>query len=172
MNEDFLKHVDSLLKEVSFTIEERALKGASLAAERIGKAGEEKIREFVETRGLNRTWKKEYTSERSGRRRDGSGSARVDSGMMRDAIASKIDRSGDLVSVAMGWFNPDSDEEYPIQYQEFGFELDITGEFIPGMNSLEDTLIFIQENIWSLIEPNEILQFGPATTRGGGEAPF
>ena len=171
MDEKFMQNFDNYLKEISYTIQERTIGGVSVAAEKIGKAGEEKIREFIETRGLNKTWRKAYTSERSGKTRTSSGPGRIDSGQMRDAVKSKVDRSGDLVSIAMGWFNPDNDAEMPINFQEFGFEHE-NGEFIPGMNSLEDTLIFIQENIWSLIEPNEILQFGPATTRGGGEAPF
>lgn len=167
----FLKEIENRLKQIEYGIQETEKEGASRAAYKIGKAGEEKIREFVETRGLNKTWRKAYVSERSGKRRTGSGPGRIDSGQMRDAITSKVNRSGDLVSVAMGWFNPDSDQEYPINYQEFGFEHE-SGEFIPGMNSLEDTLIFIKENIWSLVEPNDIIRFGPDVTRGGSEAPF
>jgi len=169
--ENPFEQIDNLLKEISFTIQEKAVNGAALAGERISKAGEAKIREFVETRGLNRAWKKSYTSERSGKTRNASGPSRVDSGMMRDSINGDVSVSGDVVTIAMGWFNPESYDESPINFQELGFKLE-NGEEIEGMNSLEDTLIFIQENIWSLIEPNEILQFGPAMTRGGGEAPF
>jgi hypothetical protein len=65
----------------------------------------------------------------------GSGPGRIDSGEMRDAITSKSYRSGDLVSVAMGWFNPGSDQEYPINYQEVGLTHE-NGDFIEGMNSI------------------------------------
>jgi hypothetical protein len=167
----FLKHIEEKLAQIEYGIVETQKGGASSAAVKIGKAGEEKIREFVETRGLNKTWRKAYVSERSGKRRTGSGPGRIDSGQMRDAVTSKVSRSGDLVSVAMGWFNPDSDPEMPINFQEHGFVHE-NGEDIPGMNSLEDTLIFIKENIWSLVEPNDIVRFGPDRTRGGGEAPF
>jgi hypothetical protein len=53
-----------------------------------------------------------------------------------------------------------------------GFNTLENGEEIEGMNSLEDTLLFIKENIWSLIDKNDIIRFGPDVTRGGGEAPF
>jgi hypothetical protein len=168
---DFLKEIENRLKQIEYGIEETQKNGVSSAATKIGKAGEAKIREFVETRGLNKTWRRAYVSERSGKRRTGSGPGRIDSGKMRDAVTSKIDKSGDLVSVAMGWFNPDNDAEMPINFQEFGF-IHENGNDIPGMNSLEDTLIFIKENIWSLVEPNDIIRFGPDMTRGGAEAPF
>ena len=171
MDEGFLKEIENKLKQIEYGIQETQKNGVSSAATKIGKAGEAKIREFVESRGLNKTWRRAYVSERSGKRRTGSGPGRIDSGQMRDAITSKVSRSGDLTSVAMGWFNPNSDPEMPINFQEHGFVHE-NGDFIPGMNSLEDTLIFIKENIWSLVEPNDIIRFGPDVTRGGGEAPF
>jgi hypothetical protein len=171
MQDDFMKEFENRLKQIEYGIQETQKNGVSAAANKIGKIGETQIREFVETRGLNNVWRKPVVSERSGRTRDGSGPGRIDSGEMRDAITSKVSKSGDLTSVAMGWFNPDSDQEYPVQYQEVGFEHD-GGATIPGMNSLEDTLIFIKENIWKIIEPNDIIRFGPDVTRGGAEAPF
>jgi hypothetical protein len=172
MDSDFMKEFQSRLAQIEFGIQETEKNGVSGAAEKIGKAGEAQIREFVNTRGLNRKWAQDYTSSRSGRTRSGSGPSRVDSGQMRDSVTSKVNKSGDLTSVAMGWFNPySSDAEMPVNYQEYGFELE-NGEEIPGMNSLEDTLLFIKENIWSLIDKNDIIRFGPDKTRGGAEAPF
>jgi hypothetical protein len=171
MDADFMREFENRLKQIEFGIQETEKNGVSKAAEKIGKAGEAQIREFVETRGLNNVWRKPVMSERSGRLRSGSGPGRIDSGQMRDAVTSKINKSGDSTTVAMGWFNPDSDEEWPIQWQESGFEHE-NGAQIPGMNSLEDTLLFIKENIWGLIDKNDIVQFGPDMTRGGAEAPF
>jgi hypothetical protein len=68
---DFLKEFENRLKQIEYGIQETQKNGVSAAARKIGKAGEEKIREFVETRGLNKTWRKAYVSERSGRTRDG-----------------------------------------------------------------------------------------------------
>lgn len=171
MDANFMRDFESYLKQLEYTIIEDTENASIVAGHKIGEAGEKQIREFVETRGLDKQWKKAYISERSGRKRDRSTKERVDSGQMRDSIHSKTTVSGNVVTVAMGWFNPDSDREMPINFQEFGFTHD-NGDWIEGMNSLEDTLIFIQENIWSLVEPNEIIKFGPATTRGGREAAF
>ena len=171
MDEFFMKHIEQKLAEIEYGIRETQKNGVSSAAYKIGRAGEEKIREFVNTRGLNKVWKRSYDSVRSGKTRHRSTEKRVDSGQMRGSINSSVTVSGDLTTVAMGWFDPYSDPEMPIRFQEHGFVHD-NGEDIPGMNSLEDTLIFIKENIWSLVEPNDIIRFGPDVTRGGGEAPF
>jgi hypothetical protein len=168
---DMMTYINKSLQKIEYTIQELEAGGAEAAAEKISKAGQEKMREIVETSGLDQKWSQEYTSSRSGRTRDRSDKSRVDSGQMRDAINGKVTHSGNTTSIAMGWFNPDSDEEMPINFQELGFE-GPDGKWIEGMNSIEDTLIYIQENIWDLIKPNEIIEFGPKTQRDGAEAPF
>jgi hypothetical protein len=168
---DIMSYINQSLQQIEYTIQELETGGAEAAAEKISKAGQQKMREIVETSGLDKKWSQEYTSTRSGRTRDRSDKSRVDSGQMRDAINGKVTHSGDTTSIAMGWFNPDSDEEMPINFQELGFE-GPNGDWIEGMNSIEDTLIYIQENIWDLVKPNEIIEFGPTFTRAGGEAPF
>lgn len=163
--------IADMFGKLSFGITNSVQDGVEKAVERITEEGVAKIREFVETRGLNKQWRRSYTSDRSGQTRDRSGPGRIDSGMMLEAVSSQLKASKGVVEVAMGWLNPDSDEEYPIQFQEYGFIHD-NGENIAGMNSLEDTIIFIEANIERLIKPEKLVSEPMKFTRRGVSEAF
>jgi hypothetical protein len=163
--------IADMFGKLSFGITNSVQNGVEEAVGRITEEGVAKIREFVETRGLNNTWKREYTSERSGRKRDRSGPGRIDSGEMLESVSAKLNSSPGVVEIAMGWLDPDSDEQYPIQFQEYGFVHDGAGN-IPGMNSLEDTIIFIESNIDRLVKPENLISEPLKFTRRGVSEAF
>ena len=163
--------IADMFGKLSIGISNSVQDGVEQAIERITEEGVAKIKEFVETRGLNKQWRRSYTSDRSGQTRDRSGSGRIDSGMMLEAVSHRLSASKGVVEVAMGWLNPDSDEEYPIQFQEYGF-IHESGEAIPGMNSLEDTIIFIESNIDRLVQPEKLVREPLKFTRRGVSEAF
>jgi len=163
--------IADMFGKLSIGITNSVDRGVEEAVQRITEEGVAKIREFVETRGLDKQWRRSYTSDRSGKTRDRSGKGRIDSGMMLEAVSSRLSASPGVVEIAMGWLNPDSDEEYPIQFQEYGFEHPGAG-MIPGMNSLEDTILFIESNINRLVKPENLISEPLKFTRRGVSEAF
>lgn len=117
------------------------------------KAGAEKMKEFVETRGTGRMWtsaKRAKESPPRGIRRDGSFPGRVNTGNMRDSIGFRFERGEARTISSFGWVNaPTNQDKQYFEAQEYGFS---AGGFrkeidVPGMFALRDARLYVSEQL-------------------------
>lgn len=110
-------------------------------------AGEEKMKQLIETRGTGRRWKKPHRAKdnpATGDLRIGSYPGRVNTGNMRDSVTKRFE-IGDIKSfAAFGWLR--NQEDYFL-YQEYGFNHLKAGYRVPGMFALRDARLYVTKEV-------------------------
>lgn len=106
----------------------------------LAEMGEEKMREYIQTRGTNRTWSRPWPSRKTPGRRAGSGPGRIDSGDMLEAVGRKFQRGEKQSRAVFGWTK---DFEDYFRYQEQGFVHFANGQKVAGMFALRDARRFV-----------------------------
>ena len=118
----------------------------------LAEMGEEKMREFIQTRGTNRQWSRPWPSRKTPGRRSGSGPGRIDSGDMLKNVGRKFQRGEKQSRAVFGW-TQDYEDYY--KYQEEGFRHWRAGAdpnqrgnrrpavTVPGMFALRDARRFV-----------------------------
>lgn len=105
----------------------------------LAEMGEEKMREFIQTRGTNRQWSRPWPSRKTPGRRSRSGPGRIDSGDMLKNVGRKFQRGEKQSRAVFGW-TQDYEDYY--KYQEEGFR-HWRGPTVPGMFALRDARRFV-----------------------------
>ena len=130
-----LKKIDAMKRNIPEAMEDLQIELAN--------EGADKMREYIETRGVygmtGRIWNRRFNG------RDRSAPGRVDSGKMLDAVGIKIQKGANKTFSIFGWVG--EFEEY-FRAQEYGFS---KGGFrppieVPGMFALRDARRYV-ENI-------------------------
>lgn len=117
---DTLKHITDIVEQV-----EQAVADAVAF-------GQERMVDYIESRGTGRTWAREY--EKDGIKRSASVPGRVWTGAMRDAVSQELDRAGfGNMKGRFGWLQ--TQDNYFLE-QEHGF---MSGSIpVPAMHALYD----------------------------------
>jgi len=111
----------------------------------LAEEGKKKMQEIIMTSGTNKRWKSPWKSEKTGRVRLGSGTARVDSGDMIRAVGVRTEGgTGTVARSAFGWVR--EFEDY-YGYQDEGFTHWKSGEKIPGMFALRDARLYVVQQV-------------------------
>lgn len=102
----------------------------------LARAGRDKMKEFIETRGTGETWTRRRRAKGlQGRLRRGSYPGRVNTGNMRDSVTVRFEGQGSRKAAAFGWIR--NFEDY-FGYQENGFYHVYAGRRVRGMFALRD----------------------------------
>jgi hypothetical protein len=106
----------------------------------LAEMGAEKMREYIQTRGTNRTWSRPWPSRKTPGRRAGSGPGRIDSGDMLKGVDRKFQRGQKQSRAVFGWGQ--NFEEY-FRYQEEEFVHFRSLKKVVGMFALRDSRRFV-----------------------------
>jgi hypothetical protein len=123
----FLSGLDRSILEVRQEVEDLTAEMAELGAER--------MRNYIKTRGTNKTWDGGWWSKKTQRYRYGSTSQRYDSGDMLRAVDRQVQAGERQSRAAFGWIR---DFEPYFSYQETGFFNVLAGTPVEGMFALRD----------------------------------
>lgn len=147
---------------VNVTNAVRALENAQRAAElanedlqiELARAGQEKMVELIERRGVGVQWARSHyakDSDKSGSLRNSSFPGRVNTGNMRDSVGVRFERGRDRSVSAFGWIR--NFEDY-FGYQEEGFYHVKMAESprnnrsrVPGMFALRDARRYVVKEV-------------------------
>mgnify|MGYP003655718328 CR=1 FL=1 len=128
----------------------------------LARAGAEKMKELIETRGTGRMWGRtnrmgDFTPTPlpakvipySGKLKSGGGESRVNTGRMRDSIRVKFQRGEQKTLSSFGWIGANGEDEKYFMAQEYGFE---AGGFRPdkkvdGMFALRDARLYVSRDL-------------------------
>jgi hypothetical protein len=142
---DFLSVLEGTKKGVTQARQDLQMEAA--------KAGADRMREIIETKGTGETWsspKRAKESRPRGFKRQGSFPGRVNTGNMRDSVGFRFESGEKKTISAFGWINnpTDSDKEY-FEAQEYGFT---AGGFrkeieVLGMFALRDARLYVSEQV-------------------------
>lgn len=116
----------------------------------LAEEGKKKMQEIILTSGTNKRWTSPWRSQKTGRVRLGSSSARVDSGDMIRAVKSRIEGGRRFIArAAFGWIN---DFEDYFGYQDESFIHWRSGKKIPGMFALRDARLHVTQQVLPKLE--------------------
>jgi len=111
------------------------------------RAGQEKMVELIERRGVSVKWQRPHyakDSEKSGRLRTASFPGRVNTGNMRDSVGVRFEGGDQRVTAAFGWIR--NFEDY-FGYQEEGFYHTRAARRVPGMFALRDARRYVVKEV-------------------------
>jgi hypothetical protein len=119
------------------------------------KAGANKMKEIIETRGTGRVWSrdmraKEFPAPGVGNLRSSSSPGRVNTGKMRDAIRYRLEVGTSRIISAFGWINKPSEQDAKyFRAQEYGFEAGGFRKDIPvqGMFAQRDARLYVVQQV-------------------------
>lgn len=150
--------VDNVLNLVQGTKQQISAARQDLQIE-LAKAGAEKMKEIIETKGTDNTWLRPKRAKESpgsggpiGNFRTGSSPGRVNTGNMRDSVAFRFEGGSQKTISAFGWINSRTgrgeDAEYfvaqDLGFTKGGFRRDIE---VTGMFALRDARLFVTQQV-------------------------
>ena len=125
-------------------------------------AGEEKMKELIETGGTGNRWSKPYRAKYNPARGDlraGSFPGRVNTGNMRDSVGRRFERGQTKTFAAFGWIR--NREDYFL-FQEYGYTHAQAGVEVKGMFALRDARRYVVRQVL----PRLIRKYGKRIARG------
>lgn len=134
-----LRKFENVGKEVQLANEEMQME--------LARAGQEKMKEFIETGGTGFRWKRPHyakDSEMSGSLRVGSIPGRVNTGNMRNSVSVRFEGGQKRVSAAFGWIR--NFEDY-FGYQDNGFYHYQADREVEGMFALRDARLYVAKEL-------------------------
>jgi hypothetical protein len=143
----FLSTLDKIDKSSLAALEDLQIEAA--------KAGADKMKEIIETKGIGRPWSrdmkaKEFPAPGVGNLRSSSSPGRVNTGKMRDAVRYRLEVGKSRIISAFGWIDKptESDARY-FRAQEYGFDAGGFRKDIPveGMFALRDARLYVTRQV-------------------------
>jgi len=154
--EGFFKQLDAGEKMTSLAIQEIQMEAA--------KAGQDKMKELIETRGVGRMWVTPWKGRKSGAYKQISSPGRIDSGDMLNDVSIRFQGSRATASSAFGWIRR---KEIYYLAQENGMKASRRagarpGMDVPGMFALRDSRLYVVNQVM----PRLIRKYAKRIVRG------